>query len=245
MDQRLAALVERDDPRRYFLASIRRVSAAIVAEVARGGFHDGAWVDALEQENGALYLRTLDDDLAGVRLAGPWAAAFRYARTDPDGPPLRHLLLGINAHLNYGLPQALLATIPDTDVADARLLRMRRLDHAHIDDVLADRVAAEMAELARARPPAAAERLLLPANRVAAQRFLHEARRKVWANFQVLADARRHGPEALRQQLGALERLAGARVEQLVGPGPVLLRLARHGFGVLLPGAEVAQAARR
>lgn len=245
MDERLAALAEHDDARRHFLASIRRVSAVVAQEAERGGFHDGAWVDALERENGGLYLRTLDDDLAGVRLTGPWATTFRYARANPDAPPLRHLLLGINAHLNYGLPQALLATIPSADLGDGRLLRLRRLDHAHIDEVLATQVVSEAAALARTRPPGVADRLLQPANHVAARRFLHEARRKGWANFQVLADARRRGPEALRQQLGVLERLAGSRVEDLLGPGPVLLRLARHGFGVLLPGAEVTETAGR
>lgn len=245
MDERLAPLVDRGDPRRFFLASIRRVSAAVAAESDRGGFHDGLWVDALERENGALYLRTLDDDLAGVPLRGPWGATFGFARSNPDAAPLRHVLLGINAHLNYCLPQALLATIPPADLTDPRLLRLRRLDHAHIDEVLAAQVVKEVGELARARPPGVVDRVLLPANHAAVRRFLHEARRKGWANFQVLADARRHGPEALRQQLSALERLAGSRVEDLLGPGPVLLRLARHGFGVLLPGAEVAQATRR
>ena len=39
----------------------------------------------------------------------PWRLAFE---APADLPALRQVLLGINAHVNYDLPQALLAVIP-------------------------------------------------------------------------------------------------------------------------------------
>jgi hypothetical protein len=51
----------------------------------------------------------------------------------------------------------------------------------------------------------------------------------------VLAVARRDGEAAYPPRLAELERLATARVADLAAPGPVLLRLAAHGFGVTLP----------
>jgi hypothetical protein len=48
--------------------------------------------------------------------------------------------LGINAHVNYDLPQALLAVIDVTKFGDAALLDRRRRDHERIDEVHAARV---------------------------------------------------------------------------------------------------------
>ena len=42
----------------------------------------------------------------------PWRLAFD---APAELPALRHVLLGINAHVNYDLPQALLAVISDED----------------------------------------------------------------------------------------------------------------------------------
>ena len=84
----------------------------------------------------------------------------------------------------------------------------------------------------RRSPP---DRLLGPANRLAAKRFLVEARAKVWGNARVLARARRQGEAAYQARRAELERLATGRVAELVRPGPVLLRLATRGFGITLP----------
>jgi hypothetical protein len=81
---------------------------------------------------------------------------------------------------------------------------------------------------------------LQPLNRMATRRFLREARAKVWANALALSRARQQGDGNLTRELAALEDLSGARVADLVQPGPVLLRLATGGFGVRLPAASVA-----
>ena len=85
-------------------------------------------------------------------MPGPWGVAFSYARTDPGQPLLRHLLLGMNAHINYDLPQALLAVIPPEDFENGHLMDRRRRDHERIDHVLAERVSAEDVELEKAGP---------------------------------------------------------------------------------------------
>jgi hypothetical protein len=75
------------------------------------------------------------------------AGRLHAAREHPDLPPLRHVLFGINAHINYDLPQALLAVISTADFDDDSLLRAREADHRHLDEVLQSRVSAEDAEL--------------------------------------------------------------------------------------------------
>jgi hypothetical protein len=97
-------------------------------------------------------------------------------------------------------------------------------------------VAAEDDELTRLSGPIPLlDRLLRPFNRLGTQRFLREARRKVWANAITLSRARRQGPDAYARVLAQLEELSAAKVTALQAPGQVLLRLAATGFGVRLP----------
>jgi hypothetical protein len=217
---RMAALLEpleaAGDKRRYFHATYLRTTIAVAEEISRGGFADAAWVE----------------NTAGRKPSQPWSIAFGA----PAGlPPLRHVLLGMNAHINYDLPQALVAVISDEQFDDAALLACREADHRAIDEVLASRVAAEDDELTSLSGPAPLlDRLLRPASRVGTQRFLREARRKVWANATVLSQARRQGPDAYAAVLAQLEELSAAKVTTLQAPGQLLLKLAATGFGVKL-----------
>jgi hypothetical protein len=174
---------------------------------------------------------------AGRRPPQPWAVAF--GAGERDGlPPLRHVLLGMNAHINYDLAQSLLAVIPSRDFDDPELLADRHADHERIDQVLVARVGAEDTELeALSGPRSRTDRLLQPLNRLATKRFLRESRAKVWANARLLDNARRAGPHAYATRLAELERLAATRVADLMAPGQVVLKLAVKGFGVRLPGA--------
>jgi hypothetical protein len=184
-----------------------------------------------------FYVDALDADLRGEPVPAPWRVAFDAARERPDLPPLRHVLFGINAHINYDLPQALLAVISPADFDDPRTVGRREADHRHLDDVLQARVGAEDAELGAVSRVTVVDRLLGPVNRAGTRRFLAESRAKVWRNSVVLDRARRDGADRYRVVLGELERLCAARLAALSAPGPVLLRLAARGFGVLLPGA--------
>ena len=226
-------LASAGDKRRYFHATYQRTTVAVAGELRRGTFLDGDWVERWDIVFADLYLDALEADLAGRAPSRPWAIAFA---APAALPPLRHVLLGMNAHVNYDLPQALVAVISDEQFVDAALLARREADHRAIDDVLAARVAAEDEELARVSgPPPLLDRLLRPLNRLGTQRFLREAREKVWANAAALSRARGPGPDAYAAALAQLEELSAAKVAALQAPGQVLLKLAATGFGVRLP----------
>jgi hypothetical protein len=179
-------------------------------ELHRGGFRDTAWVERWDVAFADLYLDALEAAEAGRRPPEPWAVAFGAGEHDRF-PPLRHVLLGMNAHINYDLAQSLLAVISEEEFDDPELLASRAADHEHIDSVLVNRVGAEDSE--------------------------RESRAKVWANARVLDAARRRGADAYTARLAELERLSAARVADLVAPGQVVLKLAVKGFGVRLPDA--------
>ena len=234
----MAALLEpletAGDKRRYFHATYQRTTIAVAEELKRGGFVDPEWVERWDVAFADLYLDALRAALAGGEPSRPWAIAFG---APADLPALRHVLLGMNAHINFDLPQALLAVITDEQFDDPALLQRREADHKAIDTVLATRVAAEDDELIQISGPGTlVDRLLRPFNRLGTQRFLREAREKVWANAIALSRARRHGPDVYTEVLAQLEELSAAKVAALMAPGPVLLKLAATGFGVRLPG---------
>src|SRR6516225_11572275 len=237
--ERMATLLEplraAGDQRQYFHAVYQRTTIAVAEELKRGGFTDPEWVERWDVVFADLYLDALEAALAGREPTRPWAIAFG---APADLPVLRHVLLGMNAHINFDLPKALVAVITDEQFDDPALLARREADHKAIDTVLASRVATEDDELTRISGPGSLlDRLLKPFNRLGTQRFLREAREKVWANAIVLSRARRQGPDAYAGVLAQLEELSAAKVVALQAPGQVVLKLAATGFGVRLPGA--------
>jgi hypothetical protein len=228
MQQRLDAL-PMNSTRRHFLGTYLRTTMAIGRAIDDGVFEDADWVERLDVVFADLYLEAFDAHLAGQPVPRPWRLAFE---AQPDLQTLRHVLLGINAHINLDLPQALLDVIADSDFENQDLIDLRRRDHERIDDVLSSRVAGEDDELG---PSTLLDRVLAPLNRLSSRRFLKEARRKVWHNAYELHRARVAGDLAYASRLAELEVLSAAKVADLLEPGQVLLRLAFSGFGVTLP----------
>jgi len=240
MDTLLQPMREAGDERQHFLATYMRTTLAVKHEIEGGGFVDDAWTERWDIAFADLYLDALDEWNAKGSAPGPWRIAFQAANATPRVPPLRHLLLGMNAHINYDLPQALIQVITDQEFDDPALVARRSRDHERIDAILSSRVAAEDGELKKMEQPGdrtLLDHLLTSFNRAASRRFLKEARGKVWRNAQALSLARRHSLEQLGGKLRELEALSAERVADLRRPGQVLLRLTRDGFGVLLPEA--------
>ena len=236
MQARLDALPAELAHRRLFLDTYRRTTLAVGDALEAGLFEDPDWVVAWDAAFADLYLRSHDADLSSDPTTPPAPRPWRLAfDADPQLPALRHVLFGINAHVNYDLPQALLAVISDEDFDRPAVLGARRRDHERIDGVLSARVSAEDGELSSRRGQRLVDRLLQPANRAASRRFLREARHKVWLNTEALQRSRVDGSAAYAVRLAELEVLSAAKIADLQAPGQVLLRLAVAGFGVTLP----------
>jgi hypothetical protein len=239
MEDIQARLDAAGDARRHWHGVYRRGTVAVRDEIERGGFADPVWLERWDLVFADIYLEAMERWDAGESPTAPWRVAFEAARDDRL-PPLRHVLLGLNAHVNFDLPQALIGVISDAEFADPAVMARRYTDHKHVDDVLVARVGNEDREIAAAEAPgqrSLVDRALQPLNRAGSRRFLKEARAKVFKNARALSAARREGPDALDARLAQLEALCAARVADLRAPGQVLLKLTLRGFGVLLPGA--------
>jgi hypothetical protein len=235
MDALVTQLESDRDTGRFFLATYTRTTRAVGAALADGRFEDPAWVEEWDVVFADLYLDALEAYRRSPDQAPrPWRIAFD---AEPALHPVGHVLLGMNAHINYDLPQALLAVLSQEDFENPRLLERRRRDHERIDAVLAERVVAEDGELERAAGGGRTllDRVMAPLNQQASRRFLREARMKVWHNTMCLNEARVRGPQAYAERLRDLDTLSAAKVVDLLRPGPVLVRLGLVGFGVTLP----------
>ena len=221
------------DPRRFFCGTYLRVTEAVASELAANGFRDAPWMDRWDAVFAALYLDALDRDREGLEVPQPWASAFAACDGD-DVDPVRHVLLGMNAHINYDLPLSVLAVMPPAEFADPAVAALRRADHEHVDTVLLRRLEAEGDELARDVTVGWTARLLAPVSGWAAARLLWESRRKVWRNTELLDRARRRSRADLQARVAELDRLTSARVPELRGVPQVLLYLGLTGFGVRL-----------
>jgi hypothetical protein len=230
LQQRIEVLPHDQVHRRTFIMTYQRTTQAIGDAVDAAFFEDPEWVVRWTIAFANLFIVAHDADQAGGRVPRPWRLAFQ---ADPDLPTIVHLLLGMNAHINYDQPQATLSVITDQEFEDPVLIGRRRRDHERIDQILARRVTAE--DHAIGGPRTVLDRLLTPANRLSSRRFLREARQKVWLNVAELRQARIEGADVYYARLDELEVLSAAKIADLLGPRQVLLRLAMTGFGVTLP----------
>jgi Family of unknown function (DUF5995) len=230
LQQRIDALPPDQLHRRTFITTYQRTTQAVGDAIDAAFFEDPDWVVRWDVAFANLFLVAHDGYQIGRHVPRPWRFAFQ---ADPALPTVVHLLLGMNAHINYDLPPATLSVITDHDFEDRVLMDRRRRDHQRIDRILARRVTAEDHTIGGAR--SVLDRILTPANRFSSRRFLREARHKVWLNLAELQRARQEGADVYRGRLAELELLAAAKIADLMRPGQVLLRLAMTGFGVTLP----------
>jgi hypothetical protein len=216
--------------RRTFLETYLRITAAVGQAVAAGDFEDTAWVRRWDVTFAGLFLDAHDADASGRPVPRPWRLAFA---ADPALPPLVHLLVELNAHVNWDLPRALLGVLDDDDLDDPALVASRLRDHDRINLVLASRTVDE----GRRLNGGVVGRLIVPVNTWLTHRFLPQAREQAWHNVLALAEGRRQGPDAFAGRLHDLDALASARVVELLEPRWALARATLRGFGVTLPPA--------
>jgi len=117
-----------DDATGYFAALYLRVTNDVADGIAHNRFEDGARMERFVDTFAGRYIGARTGLIPVARC---WQATWDVAR-DPDLLIVQHLLLGINAHVNYDLAQAAV----DVASHEGGLAAVRN-DFDNINDVLA------------------------------------------------------------------------------------------------------------
>lgn len=130
LEQLIADFRGRNSRLAYFAALYRAVTLRVKRGIERGEFEDGPRMDAFDAAFANRYFEALELHLAGGRPAKAWRVAFG-AQSRSNVIVLQHLLLGMNAHINFDLPLAAL------DVAPGAALPALEADFFAINRILA------------------------------------------------------------------------------------------------------------
>ena len=111
LDQIILDHRERRSRLAFFAALYRAVTVRVRLGIQNGQFDDGPRMDRFDTVFANRYLAALDDWHNGIKPPRAWRAAF-----DAEGRSgtmiLQHLLLGMNAHINFDLPLAAMSVAP-------------------------------------------------------------------------------------------------------------------------------------
>jgi hypothetical protein len=109
----------RGSPLAFFPAVYRATTARVRAGIQNGTFADGARMERLATTFANRYLAAVDavGASAGNAPARAWQVAFDVAAR-PHTMILQHVLVGMNAHINFDLPIAVVATAGQGKVRD-------------------------------------------------------------------------------------------------------------------------------
>jgi hypothetical protein len=116
LDRIIAAARERRSRAAFFPALYRAVTMRVRAGIHSGEFADGPRMDRFDTAFANRYFTALDASRVGVRTSRAWQVAFN-ADARSGTLILQHLLLGMNAHINFDLPIAVLEVAPPGELS--------------------------------------------------------------------------------------------------------------------------------
>lgn len=128
----LSGIVEahRGSPLALFPAVYRATTARVRAGMRNGSFADGARMGRFVTMFANRYLAAFDARAATGTSPRSWQVAFE-AAARPHTMILQHVLVGMNAHINYDLPLTVIAVANGGNIADIEQ------DFNAINDILA------------------------------------------------------------------------------------------------------------
>ncbi|HEX7243844.1 MAG TPA: DUF5995 family protein [Longimicrobiaceae bacterium] len=210
----VAASAVRDNSRlAYFACLYRGVTRRVRDGIAAGRFEDGPRMERLDVIFAGRYLAALEAYRRGGRAPRSWTAAF-------DGTRARHLLivqhlvLGINAHINFDLGIAAAQTSPGYE------LRGLKRDFDEISALLGEMLDDVQDRIARVSPwMGVLDRIGSRTDEEICTFCLGGSRDAAWRaaeRFAVL------GKDALPAELDHLDRVVAALAHPIRSPGPLV-----------------------
>jgi hypothetical protein len=193
------------DRRAIFLGCYRLMTANMLDAIEAGRFHDAVWVSSLLHRFADYYFDALKlYDQQRPDTPAVWRLAFDATR-DEDVMTLQHLLLGVNAHINFDLVFTLVDLLaPEwTGLTDERRAQ-RHTDHTLVNRIIGETVDAVQDQVIDRHSPwyDFVDKLLGPVDEWLTSRLISQWREEVWENaVRYLAAATPEERETLRQRI--------------------------------------------
>ena len=203
---------EEGDSRSVFLSCYALMTGNMLEALETGHFRDDVWVGRLLHRFADYYFEALNCYDCG---AAPTPPVWRQVHEASCRRPLhvmQHLLLGMNAHINYDLVLTLDELLrPEWPGLDGAARRRRREDHRRVNQVIADTIDVVQDTVVERHEPWMdwADRLLGPLDEYLLSGLVSRWREEVWeAAEELLDDPDPDTRERLRRRLedSVLER---------------------------------------
>lgn len=125
------------DRRRVFLTCYSMMTANMLTALEDGEFHDREWVNKLLHHFADYYFAALEAyEHDSSQSPSVWQAAFGCAQSD-QLQTIQHLLLGVNAHINYDLVLALADLLgPEWESLSPQQRALRYADHCQVNHII-------------------------------------------------------------------------------------------------------------
>lgn len=202
----------REDRGGYFAALYALMTERVAQGLASGRFHDGDRLQMLTCHFASRYLSALDQYSSGAEPPASWGVAFQASsRWRPI--ILQHLLLGMNAHINF-----------DLGIAAAQVSERGRLEDVQDDFDSINLVLAELLDDVQLRLGRVSRWMRIldfvgGRNDEAIVNFsMQHARRAAWGVAQEYAPLGASGREALERDL---DRRVARFAQVVLKPGPI------------------------
>jgi hypothetical protein len=193
------------DRRAIFLGCYRLMTQNMLDAIDTGRFQDDVWVSNLLHRFTDYYFAALDQfDQHSPDTPVVWQLAFDATR-DEDVTTLQHLLLGVNAHINFDLVFTLVDLLaPEwTDLTDERCTQ-RHADHALVNRIIGETIDAVQDQVIDRHSPwyDFVDKLLGPVDEWLTSRLISHWREEVWNNaVRYLESVTPEERVALRQRI--------------------------------------------
>lgn len=186
---RMSSLIDRwstdEDRRDVFLRCYRMMTVNMHGAIDRDEFSDGPWVGMLLHRFAGYYFDALEKWEQGPAHAPPvWQLAHESTRIS-DAAAWRHLLLGVNAHINFDLVLTLQELL-EAEWSDMSVVQRKRRyeDYCRVNDIIAATIDAVQDEILAPDIPVSAllDRVMGRLDEYIISRVITSWRDQTWEN---------------------------------------------------------------
>lgn len=203
MQTLVQAWIQASDKRAIFLNCYLLMTRNMLTAIESGEFHDADWVRPLLQRFADYYFEALEAyDHGSPTTPKVWQRAHDAAQRKKVAV-LQHLLLGVNAHINFDLVLTLVELLEgEWNELDEDVRTMRYTDHCQVNAIIGRTIDAVQDEVIEVLLPEMdyVDRLLGPFDEWMTSRLISRWREEVWQHAVQLLECSTQADRTRLQQ---------------------------------------------